>query len=376
MVSSSDKTKPLSGVTVMEIAGPNAQDMHHLALGFAGRIAADLGADVNRIVEVMDPLDRLPVLPWEKNRAPIALSGFLNASKTVLSVSRYDEAAELLKILNPNAVLTRRDNLPGISVDTVVVRLSTLPIGHPFGDGDEPPIGEIGLLALSGLLDLVGDPNREPLVLGGHQPAFSSGFACFSALMTGLAKQESTGQGDVLDVTMLDVANWINWKGVASSILHEGNELTREGVKADWRVIAANDGWVALVITDRDWRAVACLLNDNALLNQIESGLAISKEMRSAIYDKIERWASVRSREEVYRTAQALEIPFGPVLEPGELQNDRHLLSRSVFAEIDYHDTTLTCLSAPIIWSGERFYPKEPSTSVLAQCFDREARTN
>lgn len=376
MTGPSDIAKPLSGITVMEVAGENAQDMHHLALAFAGRIVADLGADVFRLIEEVDPLDRLPVLPWELNRAPIALSGFLNASKTVVSIARQEEAAQLLEILNPDGVLTRCNCLPEISAKAVVVRLSTLPIGHPLGDGDNPPIGEIGLLALSGLLDIIGDPGREPLALGGHQPAFSSGFACFSALMTGLARQQSTGLGDVLDVTMLDVASWINWKGVASAILHDGRELTREGGKADWRVIAANDGWVALVITDRDWRAVGCLLNDINLVSQIDCGVAINTEMRSAIYAKIEQWARGRSRDEIYQTAQALKIPFGSVLEPIELQTDRQLRSRSVFAKIDYRNTALSCLSAPIVWNDDRFYPKTPSVAASTEYIGREAQAN
>ena len=61
--------------------------------------------------------------------------------------------------------------------------------GQVFGpEEDEPPVTELGLAALAGLLGIVGEPMpAPPSRLAGHQVAYSAGLAACTALLAALA---------------------------------------------------------------------------------------------------------------------------------------------------------------------------------------------
>ena len=42
------------------------------------------------------------------------------------------------------------------------------------------PVSELTLLALGGLLHMVGEPERKPLRLGGHQASYPAGLTAFT----------------------------------------------------------------------------------------------------------------------------------------------------------------------------------------------------
>lgn len=349
---------PLTPFTVLEIADPEATDMHHIALGLAGRIVADMGATVFRVLPAGgDPLRSMPVEPWEDLQSPPrALAGVLNASK-VLTASTPDDAF----LAGVDAVLTTGEYLPDPDFERITVRLRDMSESHPLKSAEAPSIGELGLLALSGVLDIVGDPEREPLALAGHQAAYAAGLACFAAMMTGLAGRSLHSGGDAFDVDMLDVLTWVNWKAVAAHDFTPGSTVSREGDDAAWRVIRAADGYVALVFARRDWRRLAELIDHAALADPALEDAAIRESRRDDYMPHIEAWAASRTREEIYRAAQARRIPIGPVVEPGELLSDPHIQARGMISQLaSGRGSGLTLPRIPAIWNDMPFQPRAP----------------
>lgn len=369
---------PLSPFTVIEIAGPEARDMHHLALAFAGRIAADLGARVLRLVPADgDPLAAMPVLPWEVSGAPRALSHMLNASKTLVPLDPGHDRAALERLVHQaDAVLTVGGFLPDPDFARVTVRLATMPEGHPLADPDAPPFGELALLALTGLLDIVGAPDREPLALGGHQAAHAAGSACFSAMMLGLAGRATHGLGDAFDVSLFDVLAWVNWKGVSGRALGQQRCSTREGDTAEWTVLRAADGWIALVYNERDWPNLVSLVGDPALADPELARPAGRARHRRLVRERIEAWAMHHDRRHIYVAAQALKVPIGPVVEPGEMAQDPQVRARDALATLaDGAGGAVTLPRVPVVWSGRRFSPRPPARASLAEALaDRGQR--
>lgn len=348
---------PLSNFTIVEIAGSEAAEMHHLALGLAGKMVADLGAHVIRIVpEAGDPLDGMRVRPWEMAGRRNATKAFLTSSKENL-VQMLENAEQIRAILNEaHAILTFGNAIKQPTSDCLMVRLATLPERHPMGTGDNPSIGEIGILALSGLLDVVGSPDREPLALGGHQIAYAAGLSCFSALMAGLfglCGDGSAFAGDTYDVNMLDTANWVNWKVAAAEAFSTKGPPTREGESAEWRVMEAGDGWFAFVVSERDWPQLVDMIGGSSTVSLAESD-------RPAIIDAVEAWAKHLTREEIYRSAQSRRIPFAPVIEPGEMLDDPHCNARGMFSEIESLTGLFTFPKIPVIWNGQSFPVERP----------------
>jgi crotonobetainyl-CoA:carnitine CoA-transferase CaiB-like acyl-CoA transferase len=85
-----------------------------------------------------------------------------------------------------------------------------------FGPGQDPAMSELGLLALSGLLGIVGESHRPPAALAGHQPAYAAGLAGCTALLAAL----HAGGPETGDISLFDVTCWLNWKVAAAMMVN------------------------------------------------------------------------------------------------------------------------------------------------------------
>ena len=189
-----------------------------------------------------------------------------------------------------------------------------------FGPGDDPPMSELGLLALSGLLGIVGEAGRPPARLAGHQPAYAAGLAGCTALLAAL----HAGDAETIDISLFDVTCWLNWK-VAAAMLVMGEVPTRGGGRSDWFTLPAADGHIALVYMEKDFPGLRDMLG----LTDPRFATRAGRMMHRADFEaSIRPWFAARSRADITREAQARRIPIGPVRTPAELLTDPQHLAR------------------------------------------------
>jgi crotonobetainyl-CoA:carnitine CoA-transferase CaiB-like acyl-CoA transferase len=243
---------PLSGVTVVESFSPYCPLALRLAGALAGRIAADLGARVVLLeTPEGDPLRKMPPMTRAGDNAVFA---FLAAGKQSVS-DRPTMARRLLGQADAVLADTERADLPAAAPTCVL--LSMLPQTDCLDRGAAWPQSEFTVMALGGLLDVVGDPAHPPLRLGGHQLAYAAGLAVYAGLVSGLMRRLSP---EVARVALMDGAVWLNWKS-AASVACLGMLSTRTGRAAELPVLRCADGYVALVYQATDWAAL-CRLCD------------------------------------------------------------------------------------------------------------------
>src|SRR4051812_35971793 len=183
---------PLSRFTVLEVNDRGVPLCLRLATSLAAKIAADLGATVLKIEPPDgDPVRRAPpLLPQGES----ALFQFLNTSKRSLALDLTTDAgrANLAKLLeSADAVLFEEP----ASIASLAragratpIEIAALPVEM---DGAQRPVSEFTLLALSGLLHMVGEPERKPLRLGGHQASYAAGLTAFTGLTAALAARDA-----------------------------------------------------------------------------------------------------------------------------------------------------------------------------------------
>ena len=82
------------------------------------------------------------------------------------------------------------------------------------------------MLALGGVLNLVGESDRQPLRLGGHQVAYAAGLSAFTGLVSALCGTAA----EVVHVSLLENAVWLNWKNVASAEAGGNSSKRQAGV--------------------------------------------------------------------------------------------------------------------------------------------------
>jgi hypothetical protein len=315
---------PLAGRRVLDLGALCAQRPHALAASMAAKLCVAYGAVVVRPFPADgEPFAALPpLLPGGGS----ALDRFLNAGKSSgPAVGPFDAA------IGDTAALTRY-----AAAVPIKARISV------YGPGEDPPMTELGLLALSGLLGIVGEPPPgSPARLAGHQPAYAAGLAA----CTGLLAAFHAGGDEIVDVSLFDVCVWLNWK-TAADMLVVGSVPVR-GTTAQWFTVAAKDGHVALVYQDKDWPQLRALIGDARLSDEHFATASLRGANRAALTDIIGPWFAARTRDEITAAAQARRIPIGPVKFPAELLTDAQYRSRDFLAPDGMP-------ALPLIWNGRR----------------------
>ncbi|MBR0663243.1 hypothetical protein GXW71_02630 [Roseomonas hellenica] len=298
-------TAPFAGKRVLDLSGFAPQRPHALAIAMAGKLAAQFGATVIR------PLppggDSLAALPPLLPDGSSALARFLLAGRTGGDTGGAFDAAigDAAAVMAADAALR--------------VRISV------FGPGEDPPMSELGLLALSGILAAVHPEGEAPHRLGGHQAAYAAGLAGFTAMAAGLR----AGMRDIADISLFDTACWLNWKAAATVVLLGAAAAAKdkEG-RGGWHTMRAKDGHVALVYMAKDWPPLRDLIGDPSLAEPRFATQRARGENMAALNAVMAPWFAARTRAEITAAAQAKRIPIGPVLSPRELLADRQHAAR------------------------------------------------
>jgi crotonobetainyl-CoA:carnitine CoA-transferase CaiB-like acyl-CoA transferase len=260
-----------------------------------------------------------------------ALDRFLNAGKRTgpaAAKGRFDAA-----IGDRTALAEHAASVP------IKARLSV------FGPGEEdPPMTELGLAALAGLLGIVGEPMPAPPArLAGHQVAYSAGLAACTALLAALR----AGGEETVDVSLLDVTAWLNWK-VAAGVIVTGKAPTREASRVTWFTVPCRDGYMALVYQEKDWPGFREVIGDRRLWDDPRFATGPSRTAnRAALLEVIGPWFAARGRVEITAAMQAERVPLGPVKWPAELLDDAQYRARGFLGPDGMP-------SLPVGWDGRR----------------------
>ena len=352
-------TLPLARFTVVEVSDRDVPLCLRLATSLAGKIAADLGATVLKIEPPQgDPVRRAPpFLPQGES----ALFQFLNTSKRSLSLDLASDTGRttLAKLLQTaDAVLF--EETASIAATARAGRATPIEIAaFPVEmNAAARPVSEFTLLALSGLLHMVGEPDRKPLRLGGHQASYAAGLTAFTGLTSALAARDAGRKPAAVRVSLAEVLQWVNWKA-ASGAEATGVSPGREGKKSEFQIVPCRDGHVAVVYTVTQWPATRALIGDPRLCDpKFETRTGRRKHI-AELYAIITPWFADKTRAEIQGLAQAKGVPFGPIFSPAELLETEQYVARGFLAEMK-HPTlgTLRMPQLPVQWNGHSFAPR------------------
>jgi len=356
---SSTGTLPLARCTVIEVNDRDVPLCLRLAVSLAGKIAADLGATVLKIEPPGGDSVRHapPFLPQSES----ALFQFLNTSKRsqVLDLASDAGRASLGKLLDTaDAVLFEEPaSIADLAraVRATPIELAAFPVEMAAA---RRPVSEFTLLALSGLLHMVGEPEREPLRLGGHQASYAAGLTAFTGLASALAARDAGRKATAVRVSLAEVLQWVNWKA-ASGAEATGASPGREGRKSEFQIVPCRDGHVAVVYTVTQWPATRALIGDPRLGDCKFDTRAGRRKHVAELYAILTPWFADKTRAEIQSLAQAKGVPFGPIFSPAELLDTEQYIARGFLAEMK-HPTLgrLRMPQLPVQWNGRSFAPR------------------
>ena len=357
---------PLRRFTLIEVNDAKVPLCLRLATSLAAKIAADLGASVLKIEPPGgDPVRRAPpFLPQGES----ALFQFLNTSKRALVLDLANDAGRtaLQALLDKaDAVLFEEPASVAPLLRTAratPIEISAFPVEMAAATR---PVSEFTLLALGGLLHMVGEPERKPLRLGGHQASYAAGLTAFTGLAAALAARDAGRAAPSVRVSLAEVMQWVNWKA-ASGAEAAGTSPGREGRNSEFQIVPCRDGHVAVVYTVTQWPATRALIGDPRLADSRFATRAGRRQNIAELYDILAPWFADKTRAEIQRTAQAKGVPFGPVFSPAELLATEQYAARGFLADMA-HPTLgkLRLPQLPVQWNGRSFAPR-PAPDLAA----------
>lgn len=318
-------TRPLERLRILDftrvLAGP-----------LATALLADLGAEVIKI-EPPQGDDYRAIGPMRNGQS--ALFSVVNRNKKSLVLDlKNEEAVRVVHELARSADVAIENFRPGVA-DRLGIGAHALRSHNPklvyvsvSGFGQTGPLAhrpayDIIVQAMSGLMEVTGEPSGPPTLVGEAVADVVSGLFASWATLAALHQATRTGHGQHVDVAMFDstltflVTSMARYLFTGEPARRVGN---RHPLSAPFGVYRARDGHFAVAVLNKKlFDALAQALQRPDLAQ--DPGLA-TDEQRSArepeLRQAIEQWAADLPVEDVVHRIEAVGVPVAPLWNIGQ----------------------------------------------------------
>lgn len=219
-----------------------------------------------------------------------------------------------------------------------LVVASVTPYGLTGPDADRPGT-EFTVQADSGALAVRGTPDRPPIQLGGRIVEWVAGaYAGFAALASH-RRQAATGHGDLIDVSLCEVANLsgTNFFDLIHSLSGRpplAPDRPARNVEIP-SIEPTADGWVGFNTNTRQQFDSFCLLIERPDL--IDGGEWASLRERSARADEwnamVRAWTTRHPTGEIVKRAAELRLPVAPVCDGAAVTELEQVVERGLLVD-------------------------------------------
>jgi crotonobetainyl-CoA:carnitine CoA-transferase CaiB-like acyl-CoA transferase len=324
----------LAGVRVLD-ASPG------LAGAYCAKLLADAGADVVRV----EPVTGDPMRRWRWGAdVPEGEDGVLfrylrHGQRSVLApeVDRWLAGAHVVLVGapdSPSVVVDDAASLRAAHPGLVVVATSVFGLDGPWAGR---PGTEFTAQAESGGLSIRGGPERPPIQAGGRVVEWVTGGYAAVATLAALRSAQATGQGELIDVAMLDIANLTCtvfndlFQSLAGRPPFDPAEPSRAFETPSIEPTA--DGYVGFNTNTRDQFDAFCVLIERPDLLEDDSWALLNNRVaRRVEWNEIVRaWTTQHTTAEIVEAAALLRIPVAPVSDPPSVLGLEQATARHVF---------------------------------------------
>jgi benzylsuccinate CoA-transferase BbsE subunit len=355
----------LAGLRVLDLSDHRAQ--------LAGRLLADMGADVIKVEPPGGDHARTigPFVDDEPHRDRSLFFWFYNLNKRSLTLDlEHPRGVELFKQLAKSADIVIESFAPGRlaslklgwedlhKVNPALILLSIAPFGqtgpyHAF-DADDTV-----LTALSGMLYVNGCPGRAPVRPLGLQAYHSASYFGAIAAICALFARDHSGEGSWIDLSMQE-ATAAAVEHVAGSFFENHIAEPRRGTlhwSRFFRVGKCRDGYI-MHCTLGDWTSLIEWVKSDgkaADLDAPEYDQVMHRFlMAEHLFDVLDEWVKDYGRDELLERAQLLRQPYAIVRRPEALFDDEQLGARGFFVEVEHPELgrSFRYPGAPYVFNG------------------------
>ncbi len=199
--------------------------------------------------------------------------------------------------------------------------------------------------AMSGVMDVTGESDGPPQKLGPSVADYSGGFNAFGAIAAALFYRERTGQGQHIDVSLLECI-------IAANDYCEpafmGRPVTRNGnhhsMLAPYGVFNGKDGSIVIgVLNPKLWDTFTTIIGKPELATDPRFVTASDRiDNLPEVIEIIEQWLGTLDRiDDGEKLLKENGIPCAKVKRVIDLKTDPHLLERGTVTELQLPDSNM-----------------------------------
>ncbi len=312
-------------------------------------ILSDLGAEVVKL--------EAPGGDESRGIGKVYWSVYNRGKKSITLNVRSEKGIALIKELVPKFDMLLQNFRPGVMAamglgyDTLKQLNPGLILINVSGFGQEgpykhrpayDPIGQ----AMSGLMSFTGFPDGPPVMT--NSPIIDRITALHATIgaLGALHRRDVTGQGQALDVCLLDTGYTLMEIPIANYLL-SGKQPQRNGNSpggiSPCNAYQAKDGWIYILAVPQDMFGRFCkgVGREDLLADERFSSIAGRGKHAKEIDGLVAEWVKARTVAEVSTVLEQAEVPFAPVHSIAQAAKDPHLWERQMLVEIeDQGDTT------------------------------------
>ncbi len=315
-------------------------------------LLAGLGADVIKIEPAPggDAARQLPIVAGprssyfvQQNRGKRSVCVDLGTDEGVALVRDLAVECDVVVENFSAGVLARRglgaDDLRALAPELIYATISAY--GRSSSKAHVPGYDLIGQ-AVAGPIALTGDPDGPPLAAGAPIADMAAGMMAFGAIVSALYGRVSTGEGQVIDISLVEPVFGMHPFQIQGPSVTDGRARLRRsgrhfGVMPPAGTYRGPDGWLAIQVLEPQWdrlcEAAADIgLGDDERFATVEG----RKENREALVDVIERWIQTfPSDAAALAHLEAHRVPAGPVVDPADAHLHEWFWERGALATVD-----------------------------------------
>ena len=362
---------PLKGLRVIELA-------RILAGPWAGQTLADLGAEVIKVESRMGDDTRTWGPPFVKTGDETNAAYFHSCNRGKQSVSLdFKDDADLQKLkdlIATSDILIENFKVGGL--DKYGLDYNTLHNDYPSliycsitGFGQTGPYAKRAgydflMQGMSGLMSITGEPEGQPQKVGVAVTDIFTGLYAVIAVQAALRSRDTTGIGQHIDLSLLDVAT-ATTANQAMNYLTTGISPNRKGNNhpniVPYCAVSTKDGHIILAVgNDNQFENFSKIFDADWYQKDKFSTNPARLKNRDELLNLIEKNTRNFSSLTLLSECEKFGVPAGPINTLEEVFNDPQILHRGM--EIDLHG--VPSVKNPITFSDMEMSYDKPSPNL------------
>ena len=362
---------PLKGLRVIELA-------RILAGPWAGQTLADLGAEVIKIESKTGDDTRTWGPPFINTGEETNAAYYHSCNRGKQSVSLdFKDKNDLLKLKNLIAtadILIENFKVGGL--DKYGLDYKTLHNNYPSliycsitGFGQTGPYAKRAgydflMQGMSGLMSITGEPDSQPQKVGVAVTDIFTGLYAVVAIQAALRSRDTTGLGQHIDLSLLDVAT-ATTANQAMNYLATGTPPNRRGNNhpniVPYCAVSTRDGYIILAVgNDEQFKNFNKIFNVEWYKNDKFKTNPARLENRDELLNLIEEKTINFSSAALLTKCENYGVPAGPINTLEDVFNDPQILHRGMKIDLE----GVPSVKNPIIFSDMEMSYDSPSPNL------------